>query len=50
MLTPFLLKRVNELTGGKSMRANLAVLLNNAKLAAQIARAMADLQRHQNLI
>lgn len=37
-LTPFLLKRVNELTGGKSMRANLDLLLNNARLAAQIAR------------
>ncbi len=49
-LTPFLLRRVNELTGGKSMRANLAVLLNNAKLAAQIARAMTDFQRHQNVI
>ena len=40
-LTPFLLQRVNELTDGKSMRANLALLLNNAHLAAQIAKAMA---------
>ncbi len=39
-LTPFLLQRVNELTGGKSMRANLSLLLNNARLAAQIAKAM----------
>lgn len=39
-LTPFLLRRVNELTGGKSMRANLDLLLNNARLAAQIARVM----------
>jgi pseudouridine-5'-phosphate glycosidase len=39
-LTPFLLQRVNELTNGKSMRANLAFLLNNAHLAAQIAKAM----------
>ena len=38
-LTPFLLPRISELTGGKSMRANLALLLNNAHLAAQIARA-----------
>ncbi len=38
-LTPFLLPRISELTGGKSMRANLALLLNNARLAAQIARA-----------
>lgn len=39
-LTPFLLRRVNELTGGKSMRANLDLLLNNARLAAQIARVL----------
>jgi len=39
-VTPFLLQRINELTGGKSMRANLALLLNNARLAAQIARAL----------
>jgi pseudouridine-5'-phosphate glycosidase len=49
-LTPFLLKRVNELTGSKSMRANLALLLNNAGLAAEIARAMTDFQRQQNII
>ena len=36
-VTPFLLKRVSELTGGVSLRANLALLLNNARLAAQIA-------------
>ena len=39
-LTPFLLPRISELTGGKSMRANLALLLNNARLAAQIAKAL----------
>jgi pseudouridine-5'-phosphate glycosidase len=41
-VTPFLLKRVSELTGGESLRANLALLLNNARLAAQIARAYFD--------
>ena len=39
-LTPFLLQRVNELTRGRSMGANLAFLLNNARLAAQIAKKM----------
>lgn len=39
-LTPFLLERVNELTQGVSMRANLALLLNNARLAALIAKKM----------
>jgi pseudouridylate synthase len=36
-LTPFLLARMAVLTKGESMQANLALLLNNAKLAAQIA-------------
>jgi pseudouridine-5'-phosphate glycosidase len=36
-LTPFLLSRLSELTGGESLRANLALLLNNARLAARIA-------------
>jgi pseudouridine-5'-phosphate glycosidase len=39
-VTPFLLQRVNELSGGASMQANLALLLNNARLAAQIASAL----------
>lgn len=39
-LTPFLLGRLAELTSGESLRANLALLLNNAKLAAQIACAL----------
>ena len=36
-LTPFLLARLSELTGGKSLKANLKLLLNNARLAAQLA-------------
>lgn len=39
-LTPFLLGRISELTEGKSLRTNLALLLNNARLAAQIAGEM----------
>jgi pseudouridine-5'-phosphate glycosidase len=39
-LTPFLLQRISELTKGKSMASNLSLLLNNARLAAQIALAM----------
>lgn len=48
-LTPFLLQRINELTEGRSLRANLALLLNNARLAAQIARARALIQRRRNI-
>ncbi len=36
-VTPFLLERVKELTQGASLEANLDLLLNNARLAAQIA-------------
>ena len=36
-VTPFLLSRVSELTGRASLKANLALLLNNAKIAAQIS-------------
>ncbi|HCK65507.1 MAG TPA: pseudouridine-5-phosphate glycosidase [Anaerolineae bacterium] len=39
-LTPFLLNRINELSKGKSLKANLALLLNNACLAAEIAKEM----------
>ncbi len=37
-LTPFLLARMAKLTDGASLKANLALLLNNARLAAQIAK------------
>jgi pseudouridine-5'-phosphate glycosidase len=39
-MTPFLLRRVSELTGGESLKANLALLRNNARLAARIAMEM----------
>jgi pseudouridine-5'-phosphate glycosidase len=39
-LTPFLLSRISELSEGKSLRTNLALLLNNARLAALIAGEM----------
>ena len=48
-LTPFLLQRINELTEGKSLRANLALLLNNARLAAQVATALMAHQRTRTI-
>jgi pseudouridine-5'-phosphate glycosidase len=36
-VTPFLLRKVSELTGGLSLQANLGLLLNNARVAAKIA-------------
>ncbi len=36
-VTPFLLQRIFELTAGRSLSANIALILNNARLAARIA-------------
>lgn len=36
-VTPFLLRKMSELTGGQSLKANLGLLVNNAQVAAKIA-------------
>ncbi|KAI1707975.1 indigoidine synthase A like protein domain-containing protein [Ditylenchus destructor] len=41
-VTPFLLRRVNELTGSASLRINVALLENNAKVGAQLANLLSD--------
>lgn len=46
-LTPFLLQRISELTKGRSMRANLSLLLNNARLAAKIAHAWRTMEKRR---
>ena len=46
-LTPFLLQRIGDLTKGRSTRANLALLLNNARVAAQIAHAWRTATKRQ---
>ena len=43
-VTPFLLQRVNEVTAGASMKANIALVKNNTRLAAEIAVAFAGLR------
>ena len=42
-VTPFLLHRLNQLTGGLSLAANIQLVLNNARLAAAVAVAYAAL-------
>lgn len=42
-VTPFLLQRIFELTEGRSLQANIALVLNNARLGAAIARSLAGL-------
>ncbi|MBV0912145.1 pseudouridine-5'-phosphate glycosidase [Anianabacter salinae] len=40
-VTPFLLDRIYHLTEGRSLEANIALVLNNARLAAEIAQHIA---------
>ncbi|HEX7071203.1 MAG TPA: pseudouridine-5'-phosphate glycosidase [Rhodothermales bacterium] len=42
-LTPFLLDRLREITGGRSVETNRALLEHNAAVAARVARALAGL-------
>ncbi len=44
-VTPYLLERVSQLSGKRSKKANIALLLNNARVAAQIALALASNKR-----
>ena len=39
-VTPFLLAKIVELSGGASLRTNIALVKNNARVAAQIAAAL----------
>jgi pseudouridine-5'-phosphate glycosidase len=39
-VTPYLLQRIFELTEGRSLTANIALVRNNARLAAAIAKAL----------
>ena len=40
-VTPYLLSQVAELSGGRSLAANRALLVNNARVAADAAVALA---------
>ncbi len=41
--TPFLLKRISELTAGESLESNIKLVYSNAKLAAEIAKELVNL-------
>jgi pseudouridine-5'-phosphate glycosidase len=41
-LTPFLLSRMADGSGGATLRANIALLANNARVAAEVARALSS--------
>jgi pseudouridine-5'-phosphate glycosidase len=44
-VSPFLLSAIKEITGGSSLKANIELVLNNAKLGSQIAIAYQKLQQ-----
>ena len=46
-VTPYLLQRIFELTDGRSLEANIALVRNNARLAAEIATELSS-QTRQN--
>ena len=46
-VTPFLLKRVAELSGNKSLNANIALIKNNALLGAEIAISLQNRQDNE---
>ncbi|XP_013887823.1 pseudouridine-metabolizing bifunctional protein C1861.05 [Austrofundulus limnaeus] len=47
-VTPFILQKVNELTLGKSLQTNIALIHNNAKVGSQIACALSEQMRGQS--
>ncbi|XP_078112235.1 uncharacterized protein LOC144521555 [Sander vitreus] len=48
-VTPFILQKVNELTEGKSLQANIALIHNNAKVGSQIACALSKQMTERKL-
>jgi len=40
-VTPFLLDKIKELTGGRSLETNVALVKNNARVGAQLAVELA---------
>lgn len=49
-ITPYILQRVNELTSGGSLNANIALVKNNAIVGAQIAKRLADMYKYSRLL
>lgn len=43
--TPFLLAKIKDITGGDSLNSNIQLVYNNAKLAAETAKALCELRK-----
>ncbi len=48
-LTPFLLRRIHDLTGGRALDTNIALVRNNARLAARIATEICRIDQSRAL-
>ena len=46
-ITPFLLERIRSKTAGKSLDANVRLVVNNARVAAEVARELCLIKREQ---
>ena len=44
-ITPFLLNYIVEITGGRSLKTNISLALNNVRLGSKIAAAISSQQR-----
>jgi len=49
-ITPYILKRVAQLTEGKSLAANLALIKNNTMIASKIAVELAKMKREKTVV
>uniref|UniRef100_A0AAY4C140 Carbohydrate kinase PfkB domain-containing protein n=1 Tax=Denticeps clupeoides TaxID=299321 RepID=A0AAY4C140_9TELE len=49
-VTPFILQRVSEITEGKSLQANIALIRNNAKVGSQVACALSALSQKKHAL
>ncbi|KDD74322.1 hypothetical protein H632_c1402p1 [Helicosporidium sp. ATCC 50920] len=49
-VTPFLLDRVRQLTGGKSLDTNVALVKNNAAVAARVATELCGLMKDRAVV
>ena len=47
-ITPFLLAKISEITQGNSLQTNIALVLNNARLAAEVSVCLAHLPKINN--
>ncbi len=44
-ITPFLLDKIQKLTGGNSLKANIQLVYNNVRLACEISKSLAEIRR-----